>query len=205
MASAWGLGEFLSTRSEHDLYRSRRAQELAEITTNPKQERLELSTILLQRGLNEADAAAVTDILVRNPSMMADLMMTYEFGMMDPDDDNPVIKGLFTFVSFVVFGAVPLLPYLLLPPDMQTFYLSLIASGGALVALGLLRWNATGEYLLRCVGETVAVGSACGAVAFGVGWIVGAEPPVSSRRVTRSYWPQTPAEHNAVSSVAARS
>jgi VIT1/CCC1 family predicted Fe2+/Mn2+ transporter len=122
--------------------------------------------------LNEADAAATTEILIRNPPMMADLMMTYEFGMMDPEGDNPAINGFFTFISFVVFGAVPLVPYFLLPPDSQTFVLSLVASGGALVALGLLRWNATGEHWFRCVAETVAVGSVCGAVAYAVGWLV---------------------------------
>ena len=171
-AVSMGLGEFLSTRSAHDLFHSRRARELEEIATNPAQEQREMTTILQQRGLSHTDAAAATEILARNPPMMADLMMTYEFGMMDPDGDNPAVNGFFTFLSFVVFGAVPLLPYFLLPPDPTTFRLSLIASAGALVALGLLRWNATGERLLRCVGETVAVGSVCGAVAYAVGWIV---------------------------------
>ena len=172
-AVSMGLGEFLSTRSAHDLFHARRARELREIANNPEQERMEMTTILEQRGLGAEDARAATEILARNPPMMADLMMTYEFGMMDPEGDNPAINGLFTFASFVVFGSVPLVPYFLLPPEPATFRLSLIASGGALVALGLLRWNATGERLMRCVGETVAVGSVCGAVAFAVGWIVG--------------------------------
>ena len=53
--------------------------------------------------------------------MMADLMMTYEFGMHDPAEDNPAINGLFTFASFVVFGAVPLVPYFLFEPSERTF------------------------------------------------------------------------------------
>ena len=168
-----GLGEFLSTRSAHDLFHARRARELSEIANNPAQEELEMTTILRQRGLSDTDAAATTEILARNPAMMADLMMTYEFGMMDPESDNPAVNGMFTFISFVVFGSVPLLPYFLLPPDPQTFRLSLTASGAALVALGMLRWNATGERLVRCVAETVAVGSVCGAVAYVVGLVVG--------------------------------
>ena len=168
-----GLGEFLSTRSAHDLYHARRARELHEISSNPDQEHAELLAILGQRGLPQDDAKAAAGILARNPQMMADLMMTYEFGMMDPEGDNPAINGMFTFLSFLVFGAVPLLPYFLLPPDATTFRLSLWASLAALVALGLLRWNATGERLARCVGETVAVGSVCGLVAFAVGWAVG--------------------------------
>lgn len=168
-----GLGEFLSTRSAHDLYRARRSHELQEIEQNPAQERLEMRTILAQRGLNDADAEAATEIFARNPDMMADLMMTYEFGMMDPAEDNPAVNGFATFLSFLVFGAVPLLPYFLFDPTAQTFNLSVMASGLALLGLGLLRWNATGEHIARCVGETLAVGSICGAVAFMVGWAVG--------------------------------
>lgn len=172
-AVSMGLGEFLSTRSAHDLYHARRSREMHEIENNPDQERHELRTILHQRGLSDADADAATEILARNPDMMADLMMTYEFGMMDPAEDNPAVNGFATFLSFVVFGSVPLMPYFLLDPTAQTFNLSLAASGAALVALGLLRWNATGEHIARCVGETVVVGSVCGAVAYLVGWVVG--------------------------------
>jgi VIT1/CCC1 family predicted Fe2+/Mn2+ transporter len=172
-AVSMGLGEFLSTRSQHDLFHSRRAAELREIAIDPEQEREELAHILHQRGLPRDDAEAATEILMRNPPMMADLMMTYEFGMMDPEGDNPAVNGFFTFLAFVIFGSVPLIPYFLLPPEETAFRLSLGGSGLALVALGLLRWNATGERALRCVAETVAVGGTCAAVAYLVGWLVG--------------------------------
>jgi VIT1/CCC1 family predicted Fe2+/Mn2+ transporter len=172
-AVSMGLGEFLSARSQHDLYRSRRDSELHEIATNPEQERHELEQILMQRGLPNDEASTTADILMRHPDMMADLMMTYEFGMQDPDEDNPAVNGFVTFLSFTVFGAVPLCPYFLLEPNQQTFYLSIAATGGALVSLGLLRWNATGEGLARSIGETVAVGTVCAIVAYVVGVIVG--------------------------------
>lgn len=171
-AVSMGLGEFLSTRSAQDMYHARRTRELREIATNPGQERTELLAILQQRGLDESDARAAAEILERSPEMVADLMMTYEFGMMNPDADDAALEGTVTFLSFVAFGVVPLVPYFLLPPDTATLRLSLMATGLALVALGLLRWNATGERLGRCVGETVAVGSICAAVAFAVGVIV---------------------------------
>ena len=171
-AVSMGLGEFLSTRSAHDMYHARRAREVAEFTRNPDQESREILDILRARGLDEDDARAATAIIARNPDMMADMMMTYEFGMMDPRADNPALEGLVTFLAFVSFGTIPLLPYFLLPPDATTFRLSLAATGIALTLLGLLRWNATGEKLMRCVGETVAVGSVCAAVAYAVGWLV---------------------------------
>lgn len=172
-AISMGLGEYLSLRSQHDLYNARRESELHEITRNPEQERMELFEILRQRGLPAGEADTAATLLARHPEIMADLMMTYEFGLQDPDEESPILNGLFTFGAFVVFGVVPLVPYLLLPPTPGTFTLSIWATGLALVALGLLRWNATGERMVRTVGETVLVGAICALTAYFVGWLVG--------------------------------
>jgi VIT1/CCC1 family predicted Fe2+/Mn2+ transporter len=91
----------------------------------------------------------------------------------DPDGESPARNGSFTFAAFITFGAVPLIPYLLLDATPATTRLSILATGVALVLLGLLRWHASGERLWRSVGETVLVGTVCAVVAFGVGWIVG--------------------------------
>lgn len=172
-AISMGLGEFLSMRSQHDLYRNRRTSEMQEIARDPDHERAELIMILEQRGVPADEAGAMATIVARHPALMADLMMTYEFGMLDPDEDSPALSGLITFLSFVFFGAVPLIPYFLLEPTQETFWLSVGATGAALVALGIVRWSATGERLLRTVGETVLVGTVCAIVAYAVGAIVG--------------------------------
>ncbi len=168
-----GLGEFLSGRAEHDLYHKRRKLEIQAIAEDPEQERDEMFTILCQRGLPPGEADAVTDIFMRHPDMMADLMMTYEFGMHDPAEDDPAVNGLFTFGSFIVFGSIPLVPYFVAAPSPLTFYASVGATFTALAGLGLLRWYATRERLARAVGETVVLGATCAAVAFAVGWVVG--------------------------------
>lgn len=173
-ATAMGLGEFLSSRSERDVYRATRASELGRIETEAASERTEVLTILQQRGLSLDDAKSFADQLQKHPQLMADFMMRYEFGMADPDDSNPAINASYTFVSFLIFGVVPLVPYFILPATgSTTFAASLGATIAALVALGLLRWAATKENLFRCVGETVLIGGTCAAVAFAVGWVIG--------------------------------
>jgi len=171
-AVSMGLGEFLSTRSEHEFYHARRRAELREIAADPDGERREIEQILRERGCQEADAQTLARILIRNPAMLADMMMSYEFGMTDPDGDSPAAKGLFTFLAFVGFGALPLLPYFLMAADASAFRLSALATLGALSALGLLRAHATGERRLRAVAETVAVGGLCAGIAYGVGLAV---------------------------------
>lgn len=168
-AAAMGLGEFLSARSEKDVYFAARSKELYEIEHNPAMERAETLEILSEQGLTEDDAKALADIFQRNPEFMADFMMTYEIGMTDPSEDSPALNGLATFTAFIIFGIIPLSPYFILPPDSTTFKISVWATFGALVLLGLLRWRVTNETALRCVGETVLVGGICAIIAYLVG------------------------------------
>lgn len=172
-AVSMGLGEFLSARSQADLYHARRHGTRHDIASNPEAERAGLVAILRRRGLPLPEAEDTATIIARHPDFMADLVMTYDTGLSDPADDTPALNGLVTFASFVVFGVVPLVPYFLFKPMDGTFTLSVAATLLALTILGLIRWNATGERPLRCVGETVSVGTICAIVAYTVGWLVG--------------------------------
>ena len=168
-ATAMGLGEFLSSRSERDVYHATRAREMHEIEHNPEFEIAEIVEVLQARGMPRADAESIARTMARTPEFMADFMMQYEIGMADPSDDAPAAKGLMTFLSFMLFGAAPLLPYFVMDPVQSTFAISVFATVAALIALGLLRWKVTNETVTRCVGETVLVGGICAAVAFAVG------------------------------------
>lgn len=168
-ATAMGLGAFLSTRSEQDVYRAARAKELYEIRRNPEMERREALEILQGKGLSRQDAETMTDIMGRHPEFMGDFMMQYELGLSDPSDGSPAQSALATFLAFILFGSAPLIPYFIAPPSEPVFFAAVALSVMALAMLGLLRWKVTNETMARCVGETLLVGGICGAVAFTVG------------------------------------
>ncbi|MGC9419479.1 MAG: VIT1/CCC1 transporter family protein [Rhodovulum sp.] len=172
-AISMGLGEFLSGRAQRDLYGARMRDRMDGMRRDPTGTRTRLSRNLKARGLSSTDADSAAAILARTPRMTAELLLRYEDGLGHPDDDSPAINGLVTFIAFVTFGIVPLMPYFLLPAESDTFGLSMGATLLALVALGLLRWNATGLGLARSVGETVLVGGICAVVAFAIGAAVG--------------------------------
>ncbi|MDJ0629863.1 MAG: VIT1/CCC1 transporter family protein [Rhodobacter sp.] len=172
-AVSMGLGEFLSGRSQRDLYNAQRTQALHSIGDGDG-EADGVRAILRERGLGEADAKDAAAILKRSPDLVADLHMTYRMNMADPRSARPAANGLFTFLSFVILGIVPLVPYFILPPVELTFWLSVAATLAALAALGLLRWSATGDGMIRSVAETVLVGGICALVAYLVGALVAA-------------------------------
>jgi VIT1/CCC1 family predicted Fe2+/Mn2+ transporter len=171
-ATSMALGAFLSARSQADMYRATRARELSEIHERPELERAELFEILRSKDVPEADIHAFAALYQRNPELLADFMMQNEIGMVDPSDCNPVLDAVATFLSFLTFGVIPLIPYFLLAPDQTTFQWSVLATFVALVLLGLLRWNVTVESVMRCVTETVAIGSLCAVIAYAVGMAV---------------------------------
>ncbi len=166
-AVSMGLGEFLSLRSRHAMYRTRRSQVIGE------RSRVAVRQFLAARGLADEDTDRVTQVLSRHPEVMADLAMTFEHGMTDPKQENPWASGLATFLAFVVFGALPLVPYFIGDAGGTTLLWSVGTTASALITLGLLRWRVTEDPALRAVGETVLVGAVCAGVAYGVGWLVG--------------------------------
>ncbi len=168
-----GLGEFLSLRAQQDLYRTHRSRELRTSAEHPEVQTGRLTEILRRKGLSPSEAETTSVILTRHPQIITDMILTQETGLRAPEGESPVLNGLFTFGAFLVFGAVPLVPYLVSEATPETTRLSVLSTFSALVLLGLLRWYATGERPWRCVGETVLVGTVCAIVAFAVGRLVG--------------------------------
>lgn len=166
-----GLGNFLSVRSDQSLYCSIRAKERKEIDENPEMEAEESVTILMQKGFSEEDARALVDIYMKNPDYWTDFMMNHELEIPDPTDDNPLRTGLATFLSFVVFGSVPLIPFMFGGSlgAGQVFTVSSISAFVALIVLGVLKWRVTGVRFYKAVGEVTLVGVTAALVAFFVG------------------------------------
>lgn len=166
-----GLGNFLSVRSEQDLYRTARDQETKEVQNNPTMEYDETITLLMSKGFNEQDATTIADIYRTNETYWVDFMMNHELEMPDPRGENPALNGLATFSSFLVFGAIPLIPFMLFSSAEPSvvFNYSVVGTFMALVALGLLKWKVVGGKLQDSLFEVVLVGSTAAVVAYFVG------------------------------------
>lgn len=168
-ATSMGLGNFLSVRSDQDVYRSQKEKELAEIRGDPAMEEKETTHILKRKGYTEEDAAEMAELYRKNEDYWLEFMMKQELEMPDPEGENPFYTGLATFISFVFFGFIPLFPYFALKRADNTFLYSVSFTFLALVLLGFLRWKVTKEPALRSIGEVVLIGGVSALVAFGVG------------------------------------
>lgn len=170
-AVSMGLGNFLSVRSEKDQYNIMRGKEKLLIQKDPNSEHSETVAIMLSKGFSQSDAMALADIYSKNEEYWLDFMMANEYELSDPRGDNPFLTGLTTFGSFVVFGAIPILPFIFLGDVSSTimFQVSTVGTLIALVILGLMKWLVVGTSIYRSVIEIVLVGSVASIIAFIVG------------------------------------
>lgn len=167
-----GLGNFLSVKSEQDLYKSARRKETSEVQNNQKFEFEETVTILIEKGYSEDDARAMASLYQKNEQYWVDFMMVHELEMPDPRGENPVLTGFATFISFLLFGSIPLLPFMLAGATALPHVVFLYSVAGtlcALVLLGLLKWKVVGSNLLMSLFEVLAVGGTAALVAYVVG------------------------------------
>lgn len=168
-AASMGLGNFLSIRSNQDVYREEQRKEMAEIKNNPKMEMEETVEILKEKGYSVADAEKMAALYSKNEKYWLDFMMSQELERANPQKDNPYLTAAATFMSFLSFGFLPLVPYILTAGQKVDFIIPCFISLFGLLLLGIFRYKVTKESVIRSIGETVLLGSVAGGIAYLVG------------------------------------
>ncbi len=92
--------------------------------------------------------------------------------MAEEDADYPALHGLVTFLSFVVFGSIPLIPFFSPVPAAARFPIAIVGTAMALLIVGLLRSWVTRERMFKGPVEILSVGLVCAAVAYGIGVVL---------------------------------
>ncbi len=165
-----GAGAYLSSRSSEDQYTRLHSEELDEIARHPELEREEIREAYAAKGFMGSDLDRAVEILTSNTHTWAETMMLEEHGLMRSKASDALMHGSATFTGFVLFGAVPLLPYVFGIITMeQRFLAAIIASGIALFLVGIMRSYVTRQRIIRGIGEILVIGTTSTAIAYGVG------------------------------------
>lgn len=170
------IGDYLSSKSEREYEAAERAREAWEVQHYPEGEKQELREIYMNRGMSSEDAAAVVDIIAKDEKAWIDTMMVEELGII-PSDESPLANALATFISFALFGFIPIAAYVLalFIPSLAPirFALACILTGATLFGLGALKTTITGTSWLKSGLETLLVGGVAAVAAYIVGALLG--------------------------------
>jgi VIT1/CCC1 family predicted Fe2+/Mn2+ transporter len=168
------LGSFLSAKSEKDVFLHEEEKEKKEVKEHPVLEVEETVDILVNKGFTLEQANQLAEIYKTNESYWIEFMMKEEIGFSDHDGDRAGSIAVATFVSFIFFGLLPLLPYVVYAGSPNAFVYSVITTATALILLGVLRYRVTRQSFVRAVSESLLLGGLAASVAYIVGTLFNA-------------------------------
>ena len=164
-----GAGSFLSLRSEHDQYERLLKEELREIAEDPEIEREEIREAYRAKGFTGDDLERAVAIITKDKAVWAQTMMKEEHGMIEGTAENAFLHGVATFLGFLVFGSVPLLPYFFSRSGSENFTQAIVGTFLALLLVGVTRSTVTRQRIYRGVLEILLIGTVTASIAYGVG------------------------------------
>lgn len=171
-AFSMAAGEYISVRSQRELFESQIGLERDELAEYPKEEAAELALIYAARGIPKQEAQALADRIIADPARALDTLAREELGLNPDELGSPLGAAVFSFGAFAIGASIPLAPFLFLVGSPALFLavglatLSLFAVGAALSLFtgGRALWGGVRMLLL---------GGAAGAATFGIGRLLG--------------------------------
>lgn len=171
-ALSMAAGSFLSNKSHRQMLEKKIADERREIEEKPEEEAEELRAMYRQRGFSEDEIATLVKRITADKELWLEEMMAKELHIGAGDLEEPKSRALVMGLAYIVGGAVPLLPYLLLPVRP-----ALAVSVGATIAMlfivGFVKGRAAGIDRWKSAREMVLVASSAAVIAYLIGKAVG--------------------------------
>jgi VIT1/CCC1 family predicted Fe2+/Mn2+ transporter len=170
-AFSMAAGEYVSVRSQKEMFEHQIALERAELAEYPEEEAGELALIFEARGMDAAEARRQADALIADPNRALETLTREELGLNPGELGSPWGAALASFAAFAVGSAIPLLPFLAMRAGALPWSIGLSAS--AQFAVGAATSLFTGNPALHGGLRMLAIGSAAGALTYAIGAALG--------------------------------
>jgi VIT1/CCC1 family predicted Fe2+/Mn2+ transporter len=175
-AFSMAAGEYVSVRSQREMYEHQIGLEEAELAEYPAEEAEELALIYAARGMNREDALALAQRTIADPRQALDTLAREELGLNPEELGSPWGAALASFFSFGAGALVPLLPFLFARAE-GALIAAVAMTGVALFGVGAMISLFTGRSAVRDGLRMLAIGGGAGAVTYLVGTLLGVSLP----------------------------
>ncbi|HEY8953636.1 MAG TPA: VIT1/CCC1 transporter family protein [Candidatus Dormibacteraeota bacterium] len=165
-------GEYLSSKSQREISLAQIAEEREKVADRPGDAQVELAHLLEQDGLQGEEATAVAEMIGRHRDVLLNTKVLRQYGVAVEEAGGSPIQGALVMGAAFALGALaPILPYLLLPIEVAV-YVSILATGAVLFAIGVVKTRWTHGNALASGIEILAIGAVAGIVGFFFGNIL---------------------------------
>jgi VIT1/CCC1 family predicted Fe2+/Mn2+ transporter len=171
-ACAMAAGEYVSVRSQREMYEYQISLERDELDEYPEEEAAELALVYVHRGMERKEALELAKRLLSDPKNALDVLARDELGLNPDDLGSPWGAAGSSLLSFAVGAVVPLIPFVFVEGP-KALVLAVILTGLALFGVGAVISLFTGKRAYVSGLRMLAIGSVAGAVTYGIGSFFG--------------------------------
>ena len=171
-AFSMAAGEYVSMRSQRDIYEHEISKQEIDLRDWPEAEEEELALIYQAKGLSPEESRRVAKRVMSDPQVALDTMAKEHLGLDPSDLGSPWGASVSSFAAFVGGAVVPILPYIFGAGNLA-LPLSAALSAGALIAVGSLLASISGKSAAWGGLRMLLAGGAAAAVTFGIGSLIG--------------------------------
>ncbi|MEO8751924.1 MAG: VIT1/CCC1 transporter family protein [Casimicrobiaceae bacterium] len=171
-AFAMAAGEYVSVRSQRELFEYQIGLERDELKQYPEAEAQELALIYAAKGLPQKEATKLAKQIVADPEHALDTLAREELGLNPAELGAPFGAAASSFVAFAVGAALPLAPFLF-ASGSRALLSGVVVTGIALFAIGATLSLFTGRSAWYSGSRMLLLGALAGAVTFGIGRLFG--------------------------------
>jgi VIT1/CCC1 family predicted Fe2+/Mn2+ transporter len=171
-AFSMAAGEYISMRSQREMFEYQIGLEREELAQYPDEEAGELALIYQARGMEQEEAMALAKRMIADPEMGLDVLAREELGLNPEELGSPWTAAISSFFAFVTGGTVPLLPYLL-GVERDALLIAILITLLALFGIGTVLSLFTGRNAIWGGLRMLAIGSTAGAVTYFIGGLLG--------------------------------
>jgi vacuolar iron transporter family protein len=172
-ALSMAAGEYVSVRSQREMYEYQIALEREEVAEYPEEEAEELALIYQARGIALEQARDMSRALLARPEQALDVLTREELGLNPDDLGSPLKAALFSFSSFALGAALPLAPFVAGWVGGRAIVSAAVLTLCALFAVGMVLSLFTGRAAWTGGLRMVLIGGGAGIVSFCVGRLLG--------------------------------
>lgn len=171
-ALAMAAGEYVSVKSQRELYEYQIALERDELEQYPAAEAQELALIYAAKGVPARRADRLAKRLVADPANALDTLAREELGLDPGQLGSPFGAAISSLCAFTGGAIVPLSPYVA-GAGAHAFEWSIGLTAGALFGVGLILSLFTGGNAWHSGARMLALGAAAAGITFTIGRVLG--------------------------------
>lgn len=171
-ASSMAAGEYVSVRSQRELYEQQIAIEREELEMSPEEETEELSLIYQAKGIPPSEAEELAKRIISNPSTAIDTLVREELGLDPSGLGSPWSAAASSFVAFACGAAIPVIPYLITGGN-AAFVASALLCGVSLFIVGGLISLFTGRNFFFSGFRMLGIGALAAGMTYLIGRLLG--------------------------------